>query len=54
MGAVTGGAGGAFLGHKAGHGFLGAIAGAISGSLAEDEFKKHRQQNQQGGGSGRW
>merc|ERR1711939_711236 len=36
LGAMAGGAGGAFLGHKAGHGFLGTIGGAIMGSIAED------------------
>ena len=48
MGALAGGAGGGFLGHKlggqAGHGGLGTIgglvAGAIGGSKLEDGFKE--------------
>merc|ERR1711939_1210586 len=43
MGAVAGGAAGAFGGHKAGHGFLGSIGGAIIGSLAEDYAKKNKK-----------
>ena len=52
-GALAGGAAGAFGGHQAGHGFLGAIGGAIIGSLAEDKFKDHKhhkQDEQQYGG----
>jgi hypothetical protein len=43
MGAMAGGAAGAFGGHKAGHGFLGSIGGAIIGSLAEDYAKKNEK-----------
>ncbi|KAK5192310.1 hypothetical protein LTR47_006618 [Exophiala xenobiotica] len=43
MGAMAGGAAGAFGGHKAGHGFLGSIGGAIIGSLAEDYAKKNKK-----------
>jgi hypothetical protein len=42
LGALGGGAAGAWGGHKAGHGFLGAIGGAIMGSLAEDFAKKKK------------
>ncbi|RMZ89025.1 hypothetical protein DV736_g3744, partial [Chaetothyriales sp. CBS 134916] len=44
LGAVAGGAAGAYGGHKVHHGFLGAIGGAIAGSLAEDAIKKHKQE----------
>lgn len=40
LGALGGGAAGAFGGHKVGHGFLGSIGGAIAGSIAEDLGKK--------------
>lgn len=43
MGAVAGGAVGAYGGHKVNHGFLGTIGGAITGSLAEDALKKHKK-----------
>ncbi|EXJ89708.1 hypothetical protein A1O3_02775 [Capronia epimyces CBS 606.96] len=46
LGAVGGGAAGAWGGHKAGHGVLGALGGAILGSLAEDYAKKHSKKNQ--------
>lgn len=48
MGAVAGGAAGAWGGHKAGHGVLGALGGAILGSLTEDYAKKnkHGKRNQ--------
>jgi len=51
MGALSGGAAGAFGGHKLGHGFIGAIAGAVMGSAAEDKLKakKHKQGGQGGG-----
>ncbi len=32
-----------------GHGLLGAIGGAILGSLTEDKLKKHEQEKKQGG-----
>ncbi len=47
LGAVAGGAAGAWGGHKAGHGFLGSIGGAIVGSLTEDYAKKHHKQGKQ-------
>lgn len=43
MGAVAGGAVGAYGGHKVNHGFLGTIGGAITGSLTEDALKKHKK-----------
>lgn len=48
LGAAAGGAAGAFGGHKVGHGFLGAVGGAILGSLTEDFAKgkgKHGKHN---------
>lgn len=51
LGAMAGGAGGAFLGHKAGHGFLGTIGGAIMGSIAEDMAKKKKGSHSGGGSS---
>ncbi|KAK0907090.1 hypothetical protein LTR91_006849 [Friedmanniomyces endolithicus] len=47
LGGAAGLAGGAFLGNKAGHGILGALAGAFAGSKAEDAYKDHRQHNNQ-------
>ncbi|RAL09262.1 putative glutamine-serine-proline rich protein [Aspergillus homomorphus CBS 101889] len=47
LGAVTGGAAGAFAGHKVNHGFLGAIGGALTGSVAEDAVKKHRKKKEE-------
>jgi hypothetical protein len=44
MGAVAGGALGAYGGHKVHHGFLGAVGGAIAGSLAEDALKKKNKE----------
>jgi len=54
MGAVAGGLGGGFLGHKANHGIIGTLAGAFLGSKAEDAFKdrKHDNGSQYGGGYG--
>lgn len=51
---MAGGAAGAFGGHKAGHGVLGALGGAILGSLTEDYAKKnkHHQKNKHGNGNG--
>lgn len=40
---------GGFAGHKADHGFLGTIGGAIMGSIAEDAVKKHRHKDEQEG-----
>ncbi|KIW69514.1 hypothetical protein PV04_05387 [Phialophora macrospora] len=53
LGAAAGGAAGAFGGHKVGHGVLGALGGAILGSLTEDYAKKgrkdkHGKQNKHG------
>ena len=38
MGALAGGAMGAYGGHKVGHGFLGAIGGGIAGSVSPTSF----------------
>ncbi|RMY81734.1 hypothetical protein D0862_12259 [Hortaea werneckii] len=40
MGALAGGAAGAYGGHKMKHGFLGGIGGAVAGSMLEDAYKK--------------
>ncbi|KAJ9611309.1 hypothetical protein H2200_004493 [Cladophialophora chaetospira] len=55
LGAAAGGAAGAFGGHKVGHGVLGALGGAILGSLTEDYAKKgkkgkHGKHNKHGHG----
>ncbi|KAK7927479.1 hypothetical protein PG985_004477 [Apiospora marii] len=42
MGAVLGGAAGAYAGHKANHGVLGALGGAYAGHKLEDAWKDHR------------
>ncbi|KNG80036.1 glutamine-serine-proline rich protein [Aspergillus nomiae NRRL 13137] len=47
LGAVAGGAAGAYGGHKVNHGFLGAIGGAISGSVAQDAMKKHKEKKEE-------
>lgn len=47
MGALAGGAAGAYGGHKVHHGFLGTIGGAIAGSLAEDAYKNHERRKSQ-------
>lgn len=39
LGAIAGGAAGAYAGHQVHHGVLGTIGGAITGSLAEDAMK---------------
>jgi hypothetical protein len=59
MGALAGGAVGAYGGHQINHGFLGAVGGAFAGSKLEDfgkdhhkkkeEEKKYQQQQQQYG-----
>ncbi|TKA78858.1 hypothetical protein B0A55_03811 [Friedmanniomyces simplex] len=41
MGALAGGAAGAYGGHQMNHGFLGGIGGAVAGSMLEDAYKKH-------------
>jgi hypothetical protein len=40
---MGGAAAGGFGGHKVGHGFLGAVGGAILGSLAEDYAKDRKK-----------
>ncbi|KAK3063349.1 hypothetical protein LTR53_018944, partial [Teratosphaeriaceae sp. CCFEE 6253] len=40
MGALAGGAAGAYGGHKMNHGFLGGLGGAVAGSMVEDQYKK--------------
>ncbi|EAW11900.1 putative glutamine-serine-proline rich protein [Aspergillus clavatus NRRL 1] len=47
LGALGGGAAGAYAGHQAGHGILGTIGGALSGSVAEDAIKKHRKEKKE-------
>ena len=52
LGAVAGGAAGAFGGHKLGHGVLGGLGGAVAGSMLQDHFKhkkeeEHKQKQQQ-------
>lgn len=56
MGAVAGGLGGGFLGHKAGHGIIGGLVGAFLGSKGEDAWKDHNKHNKpnQGYGGGRY
>jgi len=44
MGALAGGAAGAYAGHKMGHGFMGAAGGAFAGHKLEDAWKHHHQQ----------
>ncbi|TID19042.1 hypothetical protein E6O75_ATG06163 [Venturia nashicola] len=50
MGALAGGAAGAFGGHKLGHGILGGLAGAFLGSKLEDKAKKPKPHQ----GYGKW
>ncbi len=47
MGALAGGAAGAFAGHKLHHGFLGALGGAYAGHKLEDGWKEHRDKKNQ-------
>lgn len=42
MGAMLGGATGAYAGHKVNHGFIGALGGAYAGHKLEDAWKDHR------------
>ena len=51
LGAMAGGAAGAFGGHKVGHGVLGALGGAILGSLTEDYAKKGKKNKHNNGAS---
>ncbi|KAF2163285.1 hypothetical protein M409DRAFT_57575 [Zasmidium cellare ATCC 36951] len=41
MGALAGGAAGAYGGHQLGHGVIGAIGGAYAGHKLEDAYQKH-------------
>ncbi|KAK8080228.1 hypothetical protein PG997_008046 [Apiospora hydei] len=43
MGAMLGGATGAFAGHKVNHGFLGALGGAYAGHRLEEAWKDQKQ-----------
>lgn len=50
MGALAGGATGAFAGHKVNHGFLGALGGAFAGQKLQDavsDDKKKKKQKKQ-------
>jgi len=49
MGALAGGAAGAFGGNKMGHGILGGLAGAFLGSKLEDKAKKPKPNQGYGG-----
>jgi len=52
LGAMAGGAAGAYAGHKTrGHGVLGALGGAILGSLTEDYAKKGKKNKKNKGGA---
>jgi hypothetical protein len=44
MGALAGGAAGAYAGHKVHHGFLGAVGGAYAGHKLEDAVKDHNKE----------
>lgn len=43
LGAIAGGAAGAYGGHKVGHGFIGAVGGAYAGHKLEDHWKDKRK-----------
>lgn len=43
MGALAGGAAGAFAGHKVNHGFLGALGGAFAGHKLQDAYSDHKK-----------
>ena len=45
-GALAGGAAGGFAGHKANHGFLGTVGGALVGHFAEEAAKKHKNKDE--------
>ncbi|KAK3618541.1 Cell division control protein 7 [Elasticomyces elasticus] len=45
MGALAGGAAGAYGGHKMNHGFLGGVGGAVAGSMLEDAYKKRNKKD---------
>jgi CVNH domain len=44
MGALAGGAAGAYAGHKMHHGIIGAVGGAYAGHKLEDAWKHHSQE----------
>lgn len=50
---LLGGAAGYYMGHRKGHGFLGALGGAVAGNFLGDKFKdrKHHGRREQEGGS---
>lgn len=43
MGALAGGAAGAYAGHKVNHGFLGALGGAFAGHKLQDAISDHNK-----------
>ena len=43
MGALAGGAAGAYAGHKVNHGFLGALGGAFAGHKLQDAIHDHNK-----------
>lgn len=45
MGALAGGAAGAWAGHKVNHGFLGALGGAFAGHKLQDAVHDHNKHN---------
>lgn len=47
MGALAGGAAGAFAGHKVNHGFLGALGGAFAGHKLQDAISDHNKQKKE-------
>ncbi|KAK5137152.1 hypothetical protein LTR08_000657 [Meristemomyces frigidus] len=44
MGAMAGGAAGAYGGHKINHGILGGLGGAVAGSMAENAYKRSKKE----------
>ena len=48
MGALAGGAAGAYGGHQIGHGVLGAMGGAVAGHFAEEAVKKKTKKHKDG------
>lgn len=44
LGALAGGAAGAYAGHKVNHGFLGALGGAFAGHKLQDAIHDHNKQ----------
>ncbi|KAL4904375.1 CVNH domain-containing protein [Aspergillus multicolor] len=46
MGALAGGAAGAYAGHQVNHGVLGTLGGAIVGSLGQDAIKQHHEKKE--------